>query len=309
MPLHPQCKAFLDQIAAGGGRPLHQMSAAEARARAMPPDLAGPEQPVHAVENRRIPGDGGLIPVRIYRPSAASPLPALVFFHGGGFVIGTLDSSDRVCRALANGSGCVVISVDYRLAPEHPFPAAADDAFAATAWVSSHAADLGIDPTLIAVGGESAGGNLAAVVALRARDAGGPAIAFQLLVYPQVDFTDTTSASMREYADGHFLDTPTMAYFADQYLPAGTDRRQPWVSPNNATLAGLPPAFVLTAECDPLRDQGEAFTQRLKDAGVQATVTRYEGMIHPFFGLGGIIDGARAAVADAAAALKAALTR
>jgi acetyl esterase len=261
------------------------------------------------VEDRKIPGDGGLIPVRIYRPSAASPLPALVFFHGGGFVIGGLDSSDRVCRALANGSGCVVVSVDYRLAPEHPFPAAADDAFAATAWVASRAADLGIDPTLIAVGGESAGGNLAAVVALRARDAGGPAIAFQLLVYPQVDFMDTASESMREYGEGHFLDTPTMAYFADQYLPAGIDRRQPWVSPGHATLAGLPPAFVLTAECDPLRDQGEAFTRRLKDAGVQAKVTRYDGMFHPFFSLAGIIDGGKTAMADAAAALKAALTR
>jgi acetyl esterase/lipase len=308
MPLDPQCKAFLDTIAAGGGRPLYEMPAADARARAMPPELAGPEQPVHRVENRKIPGDGGLIPVRIYRPSPASPLPALVFFHGGGFVIGSLDSSDRVCRALANGSGSVVISVGYRLAPEHPFPAATDDGFAAVSWVSSHAADLGIDPTLIAVGGDSAGGNLAAVVALRARDAGGPALAFQLLVYPQVDFMDSTSGSMREYGEGHFLDRPTMAYFADQYLPAGIDRRQPWVSPSNATLTGLPPAFVLTAECDPLRDQGEAFTQRLKDAGVQARVTRYDGMIHPFFSLGGIIDGGKTAVADAAAALKAALT-
>jgi acetyl esterase len=309
MPLDPQCKTFLDNIAAGGGRPLYQLSPIEARARAMPAELAGPEQPVYRVEDRKIPGDGGLIPVRIYRPSAASPLPALVFFHGGGFVIGGLDSSDRVCRALANGSGCVVVSVDYRLAPEHPFPAAADDAFAATAWVASRAADLGIDPTLIAVGGESAGGNLAAVVALRARDAGGPAIAFQLLVYPQVDFMDTASESMREYGEGHFLDTPTMAYFADQYLPAGIDRRQPWVSPGHATLAGLPPAFVLTAECDPLRDQGEAFTRRLKDAGVQAKVTRYDGMFHPFFSLAGIIDGGKTAMADAAAALKAALTR
>ncbi|HEV8395126.1 MAG TPA: alpha/beta hydrolase [Vicinamibacterales bacterium] len=309
MALHPQCKAFLDQIAAGGGRPLHELSPAEARANAMPAELAGPEQPVHQVENRKVLGDGGLIPVRVYRPSSASPLPALIYFHGGGFVLGGLDMVDRTCRALANGSGCVVISVDYRLAPEHPFPAAADDAFAATQFVAEHAADFGIDPSLIAVGGDSAGGNLATVVALRARDAGGPALAFQLLVYPLVDFTDHDSGSMREYAEGHFLTTAIMDYFADHYLPPGVDRRQPWVSPLNANLAGLPPAAVLTAECDPLRDQGEAYARRLRDAGVTASLKRYDGMFHPFFGLGGIIDGAREAVADAAAALKTALTR
>ena len=309
MALHPQCKAFLDQIAAGGGRPLHELSPAEARANAMPPELAGPEQPVHHVENRKVPGDGGLIPVRIYRPSGASPLPALIYFHGGGFVLGGLDMVDRTCRALANGSGCIVISVDYRLAPEHPFPAAADDAFAATQFVAEHGADFGVDPSLIAVGGDSAGGNLATVVALRARDAGGPALAFQLLVYPLVDFTDHDSGSMRDYAEGHFLTTPIMDYFADHYLPPGVDRRQPWVSPLHGNLAGLPPAFVLTAECDPLRDQGEAYARRLQDAGVTATLKRYDGMFHPFFGLGGVIDGAREAVADAAAALKTALTR
>ena len=309
MPLHPQCKAFLDQIAASGGRPLHELTPVEARANAMPPELGGPEQPVHQVVNRKVPGDGGLIPVRVYRPSAASPLPALIYFHGGGFVLGGLDMVDRTCRAMANASGCVVISVDYRLAPEHPFPAAADDAFAATQFVAEHAADFGVDPSLIAVGGDSAGGNLATVVALRARDAGGPALAFQLLVYPLVDFTDHDSGSMREFAEGHFLTTAIMDYFADHYLPPGVDRRQPWVSPLKANLAGLPPASVLTAECDPLRDQGEAFAARLKQAGVQTALKRYDGMIHPFFGLGGIIDGARAAVADASAALKAALTR
>jgi acetyl esterase len=309
MALHPQCKTFLDSLAASGGRPLQELTPAEARAKAMPPDLGGPEQPVHRVENRRLPGDGGLLPVRVYYPREASQLPGLVFFHGGGFVLGGLDGSDRTCRALANGSGCVVISVEYRLAPEHPFPAAADDAFAATQFVAEHAADFGIDPTLLAVGGDSAGGNLAVVVALRARDAGGPALAFQLLVYPLVDFTDHDSESMREYGDGHFLTTPVMDYFADHYLPAGVDRRQPWVSPLHANLAGLPPAFVLTAECDPLRDQGEAFAERLKHAGVPTAVKRYDGMIHPFFSLGGIIEGGRTAMADAAEALKIALTR
>ena len=201
----------------------------------MPPDLGGPEQPVHQVEDRRVPGDGGLIPVRVYRPSATPSLPALIYFHGGGFVLGGLDMSDRPCRALANDSGCVVISVDYRLAPEHPFPAAADDAFAATAFVASRAADFGVDPARIAVGGESAGGNLAAVVALRARDSGGPSLAFQLLVYPLVDFTDE-SPSMREFASGHFLTTEDMDYFADHYLPRPIDRRQAWASPLHANL-------------------------------------------------------------------------
>ena len=306
MPLHPQCAAFLDQLAAAGGRPLHELTPAEARARTMPPDLGGSEQPVHQVEDRRVPGDGGLIPVRVYRPSATPSLPALIYFHGGGFVLGGLDMSDRPCRALANGSGCVVISVDYRLAPEHPFPAAADDAFAAAAFVAGRPADFGVDPARIAVGGESAGGNLATVVALRARDSGGPALAFQLLVYPLVDFTDE-SPSMREFASGHFLTTEDMDYFADHYLPRPIDRRQAWASPLHANLAGLPPAFVLTAECDPLRDQGELFAQRLQQAGVSTVVTRYDGMFHPFFSLGGIIDGAKTAMADAAAALRTAL--
>jgi len=272
----------------------------------MPPDLAGPEQPVHQVQDRRVPGDGGLIPVRVYRPSATPSLPALIYFHGGGFVLGGLDMSDRVCRALANDSGCVVISVDYRLAPEHPFPAATDDAFAATAFVASRAADFGVDPARIAVGGESAGGNLAAVVALRARDSGGPSLAFQLLVYPLVDFTDE-SPSMRDYSSGHFLTTGDMDYFADHYLPRPIDRRQAWASPLHANLKQLPPAFVLTAECDPLRDQGEAFAQRLQEAGVPTVLTRYDGMVHPFFSLGGIIDGGKTAIADAAAALRSAL--
>ena len=274
----------------------------------MPPELGGPEQPVHRVENRRVPGDGGLIPVRVYYPREAAQLPALVFFHGGGFVLGGLDSSDRTCRALANGSGCIVISVDYRLAPEHVFPAAADDAFAVTQYVAEHAADFGVDPTLLAVGGDSAGGTLATVTALRARDAGGPAIAFQLLVYPWVDFLDD-SPSTREFAADHFLTAEAMAWFADFYLPPPIDRRQAWVSPLHANLTGLPPAFVLTAECDPLRDQGEAFAERLKKAGVQTSAKRYEGMFHPFFSLGGIIDGAREAMADASQALKVALTR
>jgi acetyl esterase len=306
MPLDPQCKAFLDQLAAMPGPQLHELTPAQARERSLPPDLAGPELPVHAVENRSVPGDLGPIPVRVYRPSAASPLPAIVWFHGGGFVIGSLDMCDRPCRALANAAGCVVVSVDYRLAPEHPFPAAVDDAFAATSYLASHAGEFGIDPARLAVGGDSAGGNLAAVVALRARASGGPPLAFQLLVYPQVDFTDD-SPSMREYSGGHFLTAETIDYFARHYVPPPIDRRQPWVSPLYAALEGLPAAFVLTAECDPLRDQGEAFAGRLQKAGVPTTLKRYDGMFHPFFSLGGVIDAGKTAIADAGAALRTAL--
>jgi acetyl esterase len=306
MALHPQCRTFLDQLTAMGGKPLHELTPDEARARMLPPELGGEEQRVHAIADRKIPGDGGLLAVRVYRPSAAPSLPGLVYFHGGGFVLGGLDMNDRPCLALANASGCVVVSVDYRLAPEHQFPAAADDAYAATAFVAANAASFGVDPTRLAVGGDSAGGNLATVVAIRARDAGGPPLAFQLLVYPLVDFTDD-SPSMREYADGHFLTAAGLEWFAQHYLPAAVDRRQPWVSPLHAKLAGLPPAFIQTAECDPLRDQGEAFARRLQEAGVRTELKRYEGMFHPFFSLPGAIDGGRTAIADAAAALRTAL--
>jgi len=306
MALHPQCRTFLDQLAAMGGKPLHELTPDEARGRAMPPELGGDEQPVHSVADRKIPGDGGLLGVRVYRPSAAAALPGLVYFHGGGFVLGGLDMNDRPCRALANQSGCVVISVDYRLAPEHPFPAAADDAYAATSFVAENAASFGVDRARVAVAGDSAGGNLAAVVALRARDSGGPALAFQLLVYPLVDFTDE-SPSMRDFADGHFLTAAGLHWFAGHYLPPSVDRRQPWVSPLHTNLKGLPPALVMTAECDPLRDQGETFAKRLQDAGVPAELKRYDGMFHPFFSLPGAIDGGKAAIADAAAALRKAL--
>jgi len=307
VPLDSQCAAFLDQLAAAGGSPLHELTPSEARERAFPPELTGPEQPLHAVDDRVLPGVAGPVPIRVYRPSAGAPLPALVYFHGGGFVLGGLDMNDRPCRALANGAGCVVISVDYRLAPEHPFPAAFDDALAATAYVAAHAAEFGVDANRIAVGGDSAGATLATQVAQRARDGGGPALAFQLLVYPWVDFTDDGPLT-REYADGHFLTAASLDWFAGHYLPPDVDRRLPSVSPFFADLARLPPAFVLTAECDPLRDQGEAYARRLQEAGVATQLKRYDGMFHPFFSLGGAIDGAKTAMADVAAALKTALS-
>ena len=191
MALHPQCKAFLDMLAAAGGKPLEQLPLAEARLvpRALI-EFGGPEEHVARVEDRVIPGPAQPIPVRIYWPVLADNLPALMFFHGGGFVICDLDSHDRQCRSLANASGSVVVAVDYRLAPEHTFPAAPDDAYAATRYVAEHSAEFGIDPNRLAVVGDSAGGNLATVVALMARDRGGPALRFQLLIYPVVDFDD-----------------------------------------------------------------------------------------------------------------------
>ena len=272
---------------------------------ALPPDLAGPEQPVARVEDRSVPGPAGPIPIRAYWP-AEGLRPGLVYFHGGGFVLGNLEMADRPCRELANGSGCVVVSVDYRLAPEHKFPAAPDDAYAVTRYVAEHAEEFGIDLDRLAVGGESAGANLAAVTALRARDAGTPRPAFQLLVYPQVTFDDD-SPSMREFGDGHFLTRSSLDYFAKHYFASEADRTHPFASPMLADLRGLPPAFVITAECDPLRDQGEAYASRLRAAGVTVESKRYEGMIHPFFSLAGIIEGGKTAIADAASALRMAL--
>jgi len=305
--IDPQCKAFLDQLAAMGGRPMHEMTPAEARGLALPPELAGPERPVHSVVDRTVPGPAGQIPVRVYTPTPGRRLPGLIHFRGGGFVLGTLNSSDRVCRDLAHLAGRVVVSVDYRLAPEHPFPAPVDDAYAATKYVLEHASEFGMDESQIAVGGESAGGNLAAVTALKLRQRGASPLTFQLLVYPLVDFNDE-SPSMRDFADGHFITADLLEYFARHYL--GTqDRGQQDASPLNADLRGVPPAFVLTAECDPLRDQGEAYARKLAEAGVPVTHKRYDGAIHPFFSLAGIIDGGKTAIADAAAALRAVSAR
>jgi acetyl esterase len=308
MALHPQCKAFLDMIAAGGGPPLEQLPIDEARKLPhLMTELGGPAEEMAHVEDRTIPGPAHPIPVRVYRPSLTGALPALVFFHGGGFVIGDLDTHDRPCRSLANAAGCVVIAVDYRLAPEHPFPAAADDAYAATRYVAEHAAELGVDPNCIAVGGDSAGGNLAAVVSLMARDRGGPSIKFQLLIYPVTDWDDA-SPSMREFERDHFLTRESMDWFDSLYLPDRSQRQTPYAAPAYASdCRGLPAAMVITAECDPLRDQGEAYGRKLQSAGVPVQIKRYDGMIHVFLGLAAIVDDARTMIGDASGALRQAL--
>jgi acetyl esterase len=269
--------------------------------------LALEPEPVARVEDRTVPGPAGDVPVRVYWPEGEGPLPVIVYFHGGGWVMCGLDTHDASCRSLTNGVGAVVVSVDYRLAPEHRFPAAVDDCYAVTAWVAEHAAELGADPDRLAVAGDSAGGNLGAVVALVARDRGGPPLRFQLLVYPVIDGT-MASASYRDNAEGYFLTADGMAWYWDQYVPAPADRSAPHASPIAAAdLSGLPPALVVTAEYDPLRDEGEAYGRRLQEAGVPCDVRRYDGMFHGFFAVRDVLPAAKEANDVAHAALREAL--
>jgi len=310
MPLHPKARALLDQMAAAGIPPMETLSPDEARAmmgvrRALNPP---PIDPVGSVEDRRIPGPAGDIAVRIYTPAGRDATGGgIVFFHGGGWVIGDLESSDAPCRFLANAAASVVVSVDYRLAPEHRFPAAAEDAFAATQWVASSGAALGIDPKRLAVAGDSAGGNLAAVVALMARERSGPQLAFQALVYPVTD-ADFSTASYVENGDGYMLTLASMKWFWGNYATEA-DRSSWLASPLRATdLHGLPPALVITAEFDPLRDEGEAYAAALESAGVPVTLSRYPGMLHGFFGMPGIFDESRQAISEVGAAIRTALS-
>ena len=306
MPLDPQARQVLDLLEAAGMPDFSPVDPATARQFAAA-GAAGPGEEVVRVENRRLPGPDGEVPVRIYWPEGEGPHPALVFFHGGGWVICNLDTHDGICRTLTNAVGCVVVSVDYRLAPEHPFPAAADDAYEVTRWVAANAAEIGADPRRIAVGGDSAGGNLAAVVSLMSRERGGPDLRHQMLVYPVTNCAfDTPSYS--ENAEGYLLSRDSMKWFWGHYLSADSDADHPFASPLRAKdLAGLPPAHVVTAEFDPLRDEGEAYAQRLREAGVATTHKRYDGVMHGFFSMGDVIDVAKHAVAEAAAELRAAL--
>jgi len=307
MPLDPQAKQVMEQLAALGFPPPHTVSPEQARLNAKArPKTAGPE--VARVEQRNIPGPGPAIPVRIYTPTGAGPFPILVWFHGGGWVVGDLDMADATARHLAVGAGCIVVSVDYRLAPETKFPGPADDCYAATQWAVQHASQINGDPERIAVGGDSAGGNLAAAVSLMARDRSGPALAFQLLVYP-VTQRDYTTSSYQSYADGYLLSRASMQWYWDHYLHSPTDASNPYAAPRVAPdLSALPPALVITAECDPLCDEGAAYARRLQAAGVPATYSCYSGMIHGFFGMPAVLDKGKQAVAEASAALQQAFT-
>ncbi|MHB8669873.1 MAG: alpha/beta hydrolase [Acidimicrobiales bacterium] len=318
MPLDPDA-AVIKELMEGAWPPLESLPAAEGRRLVRQATeagrAAGPPPPEMArVQDRTVPGPAGEIPVRIYWPEAggAAPLPVLVYFHGGGFVICDLDSHDSICRQLATGAECAVVSVDYRLAPEHRYPAAVEDAYAATAWVAAHGAELEVDSSRIAVGGDSAGGNLTAVVALMARDRGGPPLCFQLLIYPVTDGWATRDIypSREENGTGYFLTAEHMRWFWEQYMGAVEDSNDPYACPIRATdLSGLPPAMVITAGYDPLRDEGEAYGHRMADAGVPVEVLRYGGVFHGFFGLSAVVAAAAEAGAAAAEGLRSAFGR
>lgn len=310
MPLDPEARAYLDYLATLGRKPYREQTLASVRENQFAIlAFAGASEPVARIHERTIPGPGGAIPVRIYTPASHSGLlPVLVYFHGGGWVLGTLDTHDNVCRQLANQTPCVVVAVDYRLAPEHKFPAAVEDADAAVVWVAEHADEIGADATRVAVGGDSAGGNLAAVVAQIARDRGSPPVAFQLLIYPVTDHYAAGMASYEENADGYYLTRDSMIWFIDHYLRDSEDKGDPRFAPlRQPDLRGLPPALVMTAEYDPLRDEGERYVERLRAAEVPTRLIRYDGMIHGFFRLPAAMSRANQAIADAAASLREAL--
>jgi acetyl esterase len=309
--LHPQTAALLRLIEDKRVPPTHTLSVEQARAWYRERRVfTQPEPPgVGQLRELSAEGPGGAIPLRLYRPIGSSEgraLPVLVYYHGGGWTIGDLDTHDTLCRQVANGSGCAVVSVDYRMGPEHRFPAAVDDALAALRWVHAQAPALQLDPGRIAVGGDSAGGNLAAVTAIAARDGGGPVLSFQLLIYPATDMRAVAPSHTRN-GQGYLLTADTVAYFRGHYV----DEKQydDWrASPLlHEDLSRLPPAFVLTAGYDPLRDEGLQYAQRLTEAGNVSTLVCFERQIHGFILMGKVIDEANAAVQLCAAQLRQAL--
>jgi len=296
--LDPQVRAVIDLVIKSGRPAYHTLSPKDARQLFRETRPASTPTPPQIGSVRNVVTDGA-IPLRVYRPVGvpdATALPAYVYFHGGGWVIGDLDTHDVICRQLTAASGASVVSVDYRMAPEHKFPTAVDDAWAATRWIVAHAGELGLDASRLAVGGDSAGGNLAAVVALMARDAGGPAIRLQVLIYPVTDVMRETR-TYADFADGYMLTRDSMRWFIAHYLRSKDDASDWRVSPLRATsLAGLPPALIITAGFDPLRDEGEQYANRLRDAGVMVDYACYGGMVHGFLGMGKLLDTAMRAV-------------
>ena len=309
MPVDPQVQAFLEAQAqaaiANQVPPITEQTVEMARAGYLAVAEMLGQGPDVDTEDSAVPGPAGDIPVRIYRPKGAGPgLPILVYYHGGGWVIGDLDTHDYAARELCAGAGCLVVAVDYRLAPEAQFPAAVDDSWAALQWVADNAAALGGDPSRIAVGGDSAGGNLSAVMSLLARDADGPHLAFQLLIYPAVDM-EFSRPSIDDNADGYVLTKDHMIWFRAHYLRSDADRADFRASPLLASdHSDLPPALIITAEFDPLRDEGRDYAEKLQAAGVATTLSNYEGQVHVFFQLAPILDGGRRAVNEACAALR-----
>ena len=310
MSLDPQAKRFLDLLAAAARgltppAPLERRRTFQSLARM----TGGDDVPVGAVENMSIPGPGGPVAIRIYTPAAKMDRisPGMVYFHGGGWVIGDLDTHHGICARLAEGSGCRIVAVDYRLAPEHKFPSAIEDSISAVQFVAANAAAFGIDPCRLAIGGDSAGANIAAVVCQWAKRAGGPALALQALFCPVMDALGDTD-SRRAFAEGYFLDKSTMDEDLLLYCPPGLDYGDPRLSPLRAAdFSGLPPAHIHTAEYDPVRDEGQAYAEKLVSAGVAVTYTCHAGMIHHFYGMTGVIPAADVALRAAALSIGRAL--
>lgn len=293
MPLHPKVQALLTAQRLSGLPPMHTLTPEQARAdmRAQVPAVSGALAAVARIEDRTVPGAAATVPVRIYTPQGTSPFPGIVYFHGGGFVIGDLETHDPLCRQIAARTGAVVCAVHYRLAPEHPFPAAADDALTAARWFMAHAEDAGVDPDRLFVMGDSAGGTLATVTALAVRDQLGPHLRGQILVYPITDHVDAGAASYTEFADGYGLTRDGMRWFLRHYAADPHDATDPRVCPlRMPTLRGLPPAFVVTAEYDVLRDEGERYVERLREDGVDVTFERAAGLHHGFIRLFGLLE-------------------
>ncbi len=302
--LHPQVEAYRLEQRAAGARPLHELSVADARGAELAESRPTSEEPVAQVFDRVLPDSEGEVSVRIYLPEAAGLLPVLVYFFGGGWVLGSVAAVAPVCRRLANTTPCAVVSVSYRLAPEHPFPAGLEDCYAATCWVAEHGAELGLDPDRLAVGGDSAGGNLAAAVTLLARERGGPPLVSQLLVYPALDHR-ADPPSTHEPLDPLFFGSEDLAWCWSHYLAEPEDGDNPLASPlREQDLRGLPPALVITAELDPLVDQGELYAERLSRAGVSAELVRFDDAVHGFFSKADRFDAGGEAQALASSALR-----
>jgi acetyl esterase len=311
MPLDPIVKGFLDQMKAAGGPKMSEAGALAGREQFNGlMQMVGPKDvPVGKIENITVPTPSGGVPIRVYTPVAAGAdaMPALIYFHGGGFVIGNIESHDGLCRMMANEGSLRVISVDYRLAPEHKYPAALDDAFAAVVWVAQNAAQIGVDANRIAVGGDSAGGALAAICAQMAKARGGMALAAQMLLFPVTQIGEETG-SIREFAVGYFLEKDTLDWFYSSYLTADADKSDPKISPLRAKdLSGLPPAYILLGGYDPLHDEGMQYADKLRAAGVKVTVADHSDMVHTFIYLQAVLPQAHDALANAAKAVAAML--
>ncbi len=309
MPLDPQVQGLLNEFAAMGGPPIHELSVEDARAVSEEMKaMSGEPIEVGSVRDITIPVDGAEIGARVYSPPGSGPHPVVMFFHGGGWVICSLDTHDNLAREICRDAEAVVVSVDYRMAPEHRYPTAAHDCFAATKWVADNAASLGADAGRLAVCGDSAGGNLSAVVSQMARDGGGPTISYAALIYPAVDMT-RKGGSLDENASGYFLETDGMHWFMNHYITE-TERSETMASPLlHADLSGLPDCFIATCEYDPLRDEGEAYGDALRANGVHVESKRYDGLIHGAANMTGVLEGGRRLVADVAAHQRKALHR